>query len=60
MKYSVILLVLGFAGTTAFRVWQIKTSNKDHWMGMAGILASYMPAMIYYSYWKGQYNKFLG
>ncbi len=60
MKYSVILVVLGFAGTTGFRVWQIKTQNRDHWLGVGAILASYLPAMTYYSYWRQQYNLFLG
>jgi hypothetical protein len=60
MKYSVILVVLGFAGTTGFRVWQIKAQNRDHWLGVGAILASYLPAMTYYSYWRQQYNLFLG
>jgi hypothetical protein len=59
MKYSVILAVFGFVSTTAFRVWQIKTANKDHWLGVGAILASYLPAMTYYSYWRAQYNQFL-
>ena len=59
MKYSVILLIFGFAATTGFRVWQIKAGNKDPWLGMAGILASYMPALSYDSYWQQQYNVFL-
>jgi hypothetical protein len=60
MKYSVILVAFGFFGTTAFRVWQIKAANRDHWLGVGAILACYLPAMSYYSYWRGQYNKFLG
>ena len=52
MKYSVILVVLGFASTTGFRVWQIKAQNRDHWLGVGAILASYLPAMTYYSYWR--------
>jgi hypothetical protein len=59
MKYSVFFIILGFGATTAFRVWQIKASNKDYWLGMAAILGSYLPAMTYYSYWRGKYNVFL-
>jgi hypothetical protein len=59
MKYSVILLVFGFMGTTAFRVWQIKLQNKDHWLGVGAILVSYLPAMIYYGYWKNRYSEFM-
>lgn len=60
MKYSVILVAFGFMSTTAFRVWQIKSANKDHWLGVAAIMASYMPAMMYYGYWKNRYSDFLG
>jgi len=56
MKFSVVFIILGFASTTAFRVWQIKSQNKDHWLGVGAILASYLPGMSYYSYWRGQYN----
>jgi hypothetical protein len=40
----------GFISTSAFRVWQIKTHNKDVTLGVAAILASYLPAYLYYSY----------
>ena len=60
MKLSVIGVVFGFAATTGFRVWQIKNQNKDHWLGVGAILLSYLPAMTYYSYWRGKYNQFLG
>ncbi len=60
MKFSVIGVVFGFAATTGFRVWQIKNQNKDYILGVGAILLSYLPAMSYYSYWRGKYNKFLG
>ena len=59
MKYTVILVAVGFLGTTAFRVWQIKNANKDHWLGLSAIMASYLPAMMYYGYWKNRYSDFL-
>lgn len=59
MKYSVIFVTFGFISTTCFRVWQIKNANKDHWLGVGAILASYLPAMMYYGYWKNRYSEFL-
>jgi hypothetical protein len=59
MKFSVVFILFGFISTSAFRVWQIKMGNRDPWLGVAGILASYLPGLSYYSYWQGQYNIFL-
>ncbi len=50
IKKTVVFCVFGFMTTSAFRVWQIKTLNKNISLGVSVILASYMPAYLFYSY----------
>ena len=59
MRFSIILALFGFISTSAYRVHQIKTRNKDIWSGIGVIMMSYLPAMVYYSYYKREYQVFL-
>jgi len=52
VKLTAVLAVGGFISTSGFRVWQIKTHNKDVTLGVAAIVASYLPAYCYYSYYR--------
>ena len=56
---TAVLALAGFISTSCFRVWQIKTHNKDITTGIAAILMSYLPAYVYYSYWKQQQDVFI-
>jgi hypothetical protein len=52
MKFAIVLGALGFFSTSAFRFYQIKNSSRDVWTGLGVIIASYLPAMAYYTYQK--------
>ena len=57
---SVVWWVMaGFATTTATRVWMIKTRSQSVLIGGAGILISYVPALIYYQKQQSQYSRFI-
>ena len=59
MKKVVWLVGFAFGGTTATRVWQIKTQNTNIQFGVLGIILSYGPAMVYYQYHQHLFNNFL-
>ena len=50
IKKTAFLLVLGFSATSAFRMFQIKSQNRDIVLGLTAIVASYSPAYAFYSY----------
>ena len=59
MKWVAWLVGLAFAGSSATRVFQIKTGNTDVKLGMLGIALSYAPSMIYYRHHQNKYNEFV-
>lgn len=50
IKKTVPLCILGFAGTSLYKAWQIKANDKSIGKGIAVILLSYLPAYMFYSY----------
>ena len=52
MRLSLLPIAGGFLGVTLFRIWQIKHSNKDMWLGLGAIIASYLPGFATYNYYK--------
>eukprot|EP00347_Sterkiella_histriomuscorum_P014472 403360742 len=60
IKITSIFVAFGFIATTAFRIWQIKTQDKNIMGGLTVILASYIPALSWYSYHNRNYQRFLG
>ena len=59
IKWVIYPIILAFIGTSATRVWQIKSKNTDVIYGMTGIICSYTPAFIYYQYYQKQYTLFV-
>ena len=59
-KKVVYLVFLGFLGTSATRFWQQYTRNHEVRFGMAGIILSYLPAIVYYQYHSRNYDTFVG
>jgi hypothetical protein len=59
IKWVMYPIILAFIGTSATRVWQIKTRNTDVLYGMAGIVFSYAPAFVYYQHHQNNYSIFI-
>ena len=50
LKKTVVLVFAGFACTSGFRFWQIKSNNNSVLLGVSVILLSYAPSLAYYTY----------
>ncbi|CDW90116.1 UNKNOWN [Stylonychia lemnae] len=59
IRWTAVFVFFGFISTSAFRFWQIKTGHKEIGQSLMIIMASYMPSISYYNYYKKQHNLFL-
>ena len=50
LKKTVVVALAGFACTSGFKFWQLKSNNNSVLLGVSVILLSYAPSLAYYTY----------